>query len=69
MLELLAIDGNGINGTLPACLFNANSTLYQFSATENSLAGSIPDAFAGADRLQSFAVAGVSGLWVWMGHL
>ncbi|KAL4423604.1 hypothetical protein ABPG77_004644, partial [Micractinium sp. CCAP 211/92] len=58
VLELLAIDGNGINGTLPACLFNANSTLYQFSATENSLAGSIPDAFAGADRLQSFAVAG-----------
>lgn len=61
VLEVLLIDANGINGSLPACLFNDNSTLYQFSATDNVLAGSIPDAFAGADRLQSFAAAGVSG--------
>lgn len=58
VLEVLLIDANGINGSLPACLFNDNSTLYQFSATDNVLAGSIPDAFAGADRLQSFAAAG-----------
>ncbi|KAL4431180.1 hypothetical protein ABPG75_006436 [Micractinium tetrahymenae] len=56
VLEALLIDGNGINGSLQACLFN--STLYQFSAPANSLAGSIPDAFASSARLQSFAMAG-----------
>lgn len=61
VLEAVLIDANGINGSLPACLFDSNSTLFQFSAAANNLAGSIPDAFGGAARLQSFAAGGVSG--------
>ncbi|KAI3435743.1 hypothetical protein D9Q98_001801 [Chlorella vulgaris] len=51
-VEMLQLDGTSLSGTLPACLFDGTSTLYQFNAAGSGLTGSIPDAFATSARLQ-----------------
>lgn len=51
-LESLQLGGMGLAGSVPPCLFDADSTLYQFSAANNQLEGTIPDAFGATIRLQ-----------------
>ncbi|PRW58131.1 putative inactive leucine-rich repeat receptor kinase IMK2 [Chlorella sorokiniana] len=57
-LEMLRLGNMGLTGTLPACLFNGNSSLYQVSLAYNQLEGTIPNAFATATRLQLLSLAG-----------
>lgn len=44
-LTLLDVGGTGVSGSLPACLFGAESTLRNLVATGVALEGSLPDAF------------------------
>ena len=39
---MLNVDGMGLEGPVPACLFN-ETALYQLSASGNRLTGSIPE--------------------------
>jgi uncharacterized membrane protein YgcG len=57
-VEMLQLSRNQLTGTLPACLFNGNSTLWQFSAAYNQLEGSLPDAFQTSRKLQLLDVKG-----------
>ena len=36
---MIQVSRNSLTGTLPACLFNGNSTLWQLSAAFNQLQG------------------------------
>ena len=61
-LQMLQLGRLGLTGSLPSCLFNANSSLLHFSASRNQLEGSIPNAFtATSSRLQLLNLEGVSG--------
>jgi Leucine-rich repeat (LRR) protein len=50
------LSNNGLNGSIPAELFNSNSTLQQIDLSNNQLSGNLPN-LGGANWLQSVKIS------------
>ena len=60
-LTRLDVSGAGLTGTLPACLFQEDSSaLVELYAAHNRLTGELPDSFSNSTKLQHLDLSHVS---------